>query len=82
MEKKRGRPDLGLHERFIMMMTAEMVETIREAAQAEGITMSEWVRQAIKEKAESKPWLNIETRDQTIELKETLRRYLNRGARG
>lgn len=63
---KRGRPSLGLNNRMTVMVTNNMQEVVQEKAKAAGLTVGEWLRQAIAEKVEAahaKPWKDIETRD-------------------
>lgn len=46
-----------------VVMTPELMNTLKEAAAADDLTINAWVREAIKEKAaKSKPWWPSETR--------------------
>lgn len=48
MARKYGRPDEGLHNIIRFKVTDEMEEAIRDAAQANGRTVSEWIRETIE----------------------------------
>lgn len=56
-------------------------KSLRDAAKNSGQTLAEFIRRAIAARTEN-PWVDqIETRDND-DLRESMRRYMNRGERG